>query len=195
MNPDDLELIAAISARDEAAFERFYRRHLDSVVAYGTRHCRDPHQVAELCALVFVSVWQGAISFDPDRGTPAAWLQGIATHRMNDLRRSDRRRSALAERLRERQVLAPDDIARLTERIDAERTAPEVVAAVRRLSPAQREVIEMVAIDGLTSGEVAARTGTTPTAVRMRLARARRSVRSAVGVPRPADDESTEVRP
>lgn len=185
MTDADPELIARIAAGDEGAFETFYRRHVDAVVAIAVRRCRDAHEVSELCAAVFLAVWQRAATFDTDRGEAGAWLHGIATHRLIDLRRSDRRRSALAARLIERRVLDGDDIERLTERIDAERDIDGVIDAVRALPEPQREVLSLVGVDGLTATEAAEQLGSTPAAVRMRLSRARRAVRGQL------DDEAT----
>lgn len=191
MNDDDPDLIAAIAAGDEAAFERFYRRHVDAVITYGVRRCRDAHEVSELAAAVFLSVWRSAGSFDASRGSASAWLNGIASNRLIDLRRGDQRRDALAARLIERRVLEPDDIDRLTERIDAERSARAVVSAVSDLPDTQREALTMVAIDGLTATEAADRIGTSPTAVRMRLVRARRGVQAALGLDLAAHEDAT----
>lgn len=192
---DDSTLLAAIAAGDESAFERFYRAHIDEVVALAVRRCRDPHEVSELCAAVFLSVWQSAGSFDESRGSATAWLHRIAANRLIDLRRGDRRRDALAARLIERRVLDYDDIERLAERIDAEREAPEVVDAVRSLPDVQREAVELVAIDGLTATEAAERIGTSPTAVRMRLSRARKTVRDAIDPQPDSHDDTAEVLP
>lgn len=188
MNDDDSELIARIATGDEEAFEAFYRRHVDAVVAGAVRRCRDAHEVTELCAAVFLAVWQRAATFDAGRGEVGAWLYGIATHRLIDLRRGDRRRTALAARLIERRVLDGDDIERLTERIDAERDAGNVIGVVRDLPEPQREALSLVAVDGLTATEAAEQLGSTPTAVRMRLSRARRTVRARL-----ADEATTST--
>lgn len=92
-------------------------------------------------------------------------------------------------------MLDYDDIERLAERIDAEREAPEVVDAVRSLPDVQREAVELVAIDGLTATEAAERIGTSPTAVRMRLSRARKTVRDAIDPQPDSHDDTAEVLP
>ncbi|MFN8049827.1 MAG: RNA polymerase sigma factor [Acidimicrobiales bacterium] len=186
----DHELIGRIAERDQTAFETFYRRHVGSIVALGTRRCRDAHEVSELCALVFLAVWERAAAYDPARGDARSWLFGIASNRFVDLRRGDRRRTALAARLIERRVLEPNDIDRLTDAIDAARAAGDVVAAVRELPDAQRQALTMVAVDGLSAVEAARELDTTPTAVRMRLSRARRTVRQTID---PPHDDAAEV--
>lgn len=169
------------TGRDVAAFEELYRRHVDYVVTYGTHRCRDPHEVAELRAAVFLAVWERSATFDAERGEPRAWITGIASHRLADLRRCDRRHRALSERLLERRVLDCDDMDRLTDRIDASRSARWLHDAIEALPEAQREVFLLVAVNGLTASEAAVRLGKTPTAVRMRLLRARQTLRGALG--------------
>ena len=78
-------------------------------------------------------------------------------------------------------MLDGDDIERLTERIDAERDADTVIDAIRALPGPQRDALALVAVDGLTATEAAERLGASPTAVRMRLSRARRTVRGRLG--------------
>lgn len=179
MRVSDSTLVESIADRDVAAFEEFYRRHVGHVVDYGTRRCRDPHEVAELCAAVFLAVWERGGTFDAGRGEPRAWITGIAGNKLADLRRRDQRHEALSARLLERRVLDDDDYERLAERMEAARSVGDLNEAIDGLPDAQREVLSLGAVDGLTASEAASRLGTTPTAVRMRLSRARRSLRGA----------------
>lgn len=181
MADDDADLIRRIADGDHTAFDAFYRRHVDRIVAYSVRRCRDPHEVAELCASVFLSVWERAATFDPTRGDAAPWLIGIASRRFVDLRRADRRQLALRDRMATQRVVDADDVERLGDRIDAVRASDDLVAALSALPPSQRDVVVLVALDGLSSGEAATLLGTNATAVRMRLSRARRTLRRAVG--------------
>ena len=50
----------------------------------------------------------------------------------------------------------------------------------QRLSPSEREVLELVAYDGLTPSEVAAMLNLSPNAARLRLSRARRHLRQVL---------------
>ena len=194
MTATDDDLIRAIAVGDVAAFEELYRRHVQRVLGFCVRRCRDAHEVSELCASVFLAVWEKAASFDPDRGDVGAWMNGIAANRLVDLRRGEQRQVALRERLVERRVLDTDDVERLTEQIDAARAAEPVAAVVQSLPTAQQEVIALVGVDGLSAAEAAQELGSTPTAVRMRLSRARRNVRSLLGLESAVNiDDSPEV--
>jgi RNA polymerase sigma-70 factor (ECF subfamily) len=61
--------------------------------------------------------------------------------------------------------------------IDAARQGPLLEAALARLSAGEREVLELVAYDGLSPTEVASVLDVTPNAARLRLSRARRHLR------------------
>jgi DNA-directed RNA polymerase specialized sigma24 family protein len=57
---DDETLLGAILAREEAACEVFYRRHLPRVLAYLLRETGDREATADLAAEVFASGSAGA---------------------------------------------------------------------------------------------------------------------------------------
>ncbi|MET7551869.1 sigma factor [Streptomyces sp. NPDC005500] len=106
---------------DPEAFEAFYREHVQAVLRYATRRSRDPHAAADLVAEVFLAAITAAAVYREELGSPIAWLHGIAR---NTAAAEDRRaaRAWSAEgRIAGRRLLDSDDIARLEERIDAER--------------------------------------------------------------------------
>lgn len=193
MEPSDADVLHAIAEGDVAALGVLYERHIDRIVTFAVGRCRDPHEVADLVAVVWMSVWQSAASFDADRGDAIGWLIGIASNRFVDLRRKEQRTEALRERLSGRRLLDADDIDRLSERIDAVAAAGVAEEAIAALPASQRAAFELVALDGLTAEEAATVVGSTPGAVRMRLGRARQSLRRRVTAARDIEDESTEV--
>lgn len=176
----DEELLAG-AGRDRAAFEEFYRRTVPRVVAFAARRCRRAEEVPDLVAAIWLEVIASAERFDPRRGHAVPWLLGVAANvTASDARRQAREREA-AERLAGRRMLAEDDVARLERAIDAAALAPEARAAIEELPPGERAVVELVALDGLTPEEAARALGLRPAAARMRLARARRKLRGALG--------------
>jgi RNA polymerase sigma-70 factor (ECF subfamily) len=70
-----------------------------------------------------------------------------------------------------------DDIASA---IDASRQAPILEEALARLTRSERDVLELVAYDGLSPTEAAVALDITPNAARLRLSRARRAVRAHI---------------
>src|SRR5437763_1376852 len=116
MNSDELARIAF----DEAALERFYRAHVEVVERFIARRVADAHLAADLTADVFLAAIDAARSYDSRRGTPSAWLVGIARNVVSsEFRRAARERRARG-RFDARELLDGDDVVRLQERIDAE---------------------------------------------------------------------------
>ncbi len=179
----DAELIRRVALVDADAFETLYRRHVDQVIRTATSRCTDPHEVGDVVAETFLAVWRNAGSFDASRGTVTQWISGIAAKRFLDLRRNDRRRRAIRERVTGRADITDFDLAELVEQIDARRVADSVGPALARLPWRQRVVFELVAVDGLSVAAAAAALGMSPSAVSMRLSRARRALRSDLAVP------------
>jgi len=163
---------------DPDAFEAFYRDHLETVRRFVARRVSDPHLAADLTADVFLAAIDAADGYRADRGSPAGWLLGVARHVVaGEVRRQVRQRRATS-RIAGRRLLDPDSVTRIEERIDAERFARELYAALDRLPPRDRALMELVALDGLPVAEAAAVLGVKPGTARVRLHRSRRLVQS-----------------
>jgi RNA polymerase sigma factor (sigma-70 family) len=175
----DEELVAALRT-DPAALEEFYRRHVRGLTRYAARRMRDPSEAADLIAAAFLEAVESSARYDPRRGRPIAWLTGIAAN----LAAVQERREAAAARALARvdgqRPLEPDDFDRLERQIDAARRVHRARAALDRLSPVEREMLELVGQEGLLPGEAARLLGISPVAARMRLARARKKARQAL---------------
>jgi len=180
-------------AYDPDAFEALYREHVAAVMRFVARRVADPYTAADLTAEVFLAVIGSAHTYRPSRGSPVAWLYGIA----RNVIAADRRRAAhqlqAATRIAGRRLLDDDDIARLEERIDAERAGRAACQALARLPHNERAVLELVAIDGLAVTDAAAALGIRPGTARVRLYRARRAARKALRPPAVPDTLPTEA--
>ncbi|MEI2774428.1 MAG: RNA polymerase sigma factor [Tetrasphaera sp.] len=161
---------------DPAAFETFYRAHVRQVERFIARRVADPHEAADLTADVFLAVLEEAHAYRPERGSPLAWVFGIARNTIADHQRGAARRLRLAGKISGRALLDPDSLARVEERLDAERAARHLYAALAALPPDERAVLELVALDGLSLTDVAAVLGVKPVTARVRLHRARRKI-------------------
>jgi RNA polymerase sigma factor (sigma-70 family) len=175
------EQLLAGAGGDRAAFEEFYRRTVARVVAFAARRCTRPEEVPDLVAAIWLEVIACAERFDPRRGKAVPWVLGVAANvTASEARRRAREREA-AERLAGRRVLDEDDVARLERAMDAAALGPEVRAAIDALPAGERVALELVAMEDLTPDQAARALGLRPAAMRMRLARARRKVRRALG--------------
>lgn len=170
----DVGLIAS----DPDAFEVFYREHLQTVRRAVARRVADPHLVADLTAEVFLAAVDSASTYRPERGAPAAWLVGVARHVVAAEFHRQARDRAVVRRVSGRRLLDTDSVARIEERIDAEREARELYGLLETLPPRERALMELIAIDGLSVPEAAAVLGVKPGTARVRLHRSRTRVQS-----------------
>jgi RNA polymerase sigma-70 factor, ECF subfamily len=192
VNPDQLQGIA----HDGLAFEAFYRENVEAVQRFIARRVADPHLAADLTADVFLALVDAAPSYREERGTPKAWLFGIARVVVaSQSRRSARERHATA-RIAGRRLLDGDDVARIQARIDAAAQARALYVALGRLPDGERAVLELVALDELSVTEAAAALGIRNVTARVRLHRARTSLRAQLSDERSTiDAELMEVAP
>ncbi|MEV6317049.1 RNA polymerase sigma factor [Streptomyces sp. NPDC051776] len=164
---------------DPEAFEAFYREHVQTVLRYATRRTRDPHAAADLVADVFVAAIAGAHGYRAEWGSPAAWLHGIARNVVASEHRRAARAWSAESRIAGHRLLESEDIARLEERIDAERACRGLLEQIAALPSGQRDLLELVAVDGLSVAEAARVLDINPVTARVRLHRARAAVRHA----------------
>jgi RNA polymerase sigma factor (sigma-70 family) len=187
-DPTDRDLLGRLHA-DPAAFELFYRRHIDLVIGFTARRVRDPADVADLVANTFVTVLTAARGYDSARGEPTAWLLGITARLIAGARRRRGRELAATARIAGRRLIDQGDIERLEERIDAARSGQAVIEALGRLRPRAREALLLIGADGLTPADAARVLGISSAAFRMRLSSARRALSGALTVPAATDGD------
>lgn len=177
----DAQLLDAAADGDAQAFSIFFRRHVDAITRYALRRCATPDDVSDLVGECFLVALQAAGRYRPETDTALPWLFGISRRLVAKQRRRLASRSRL---LAKTSNVFPrftdsedDDVASA---IDAARQAPALEAALARLSTSEREVLELVAYDGLTPTEAAFALGITANAARLRLSRARKTVRESL---------------
>lgn len=173
MNPSQLPRIA----HDPATLEAFYRGHVEAVEQFVVRRVDDPYLAADLTADVFLAAIDAAASYRPERGSPRAWLFGVARNVVaSEHRRAARERRANA-RIEGRRLLDENDVERMQQRIDAASQARSLFTALAQLPAAERAVLELVALDDLSVTEAAVALGLRPVTARVRLHRARAGLR------------------
>jgi RNA polymerase sigma factor (sigma-70 family) len=108
-------------------------------------------------------------------------------------RRSASRRRLLAKTSNVFPRFSESEADAVARAIDASRQAPALERALARLSLSEREVLLLVAFDGLSPSEAAITLGITANAARLRLSRARKTVKDALAVDPalPWDPEAT----
>ncbi len=155
---------------DATRFEGLFSGYYWLVLSYARRRaCDDTAQ--DVVNEVFAIAWR---CLDDVPSDAAGWLIATARKVLANERRSGERRSALYQRLGQERTPSPSPS---DERIEA---AQRWSTALARLSPRDREVLTLVAWDGLTNRQAATALGCSQSAFGMRLNRARRRLLDAL---------------
>src|SRR5687768_15860163 len=111
----DNELLRLMSDGDGQAFSEIYRRHHLSIYRFA-RLMSDSKTIAEdVTQEVFMVLIREASRFDPERGTLAAFLYGIARNHVKRVQKRDRFHISLADETENHedtaiiQLIAPDN--------------------------------------------------------------------------------------
>ena len=154
-------------------FEAAYRELYEPICGYTLRRVREPEDAAEVIAETFATLWR---RFDrcPQGDELRPWLFGAARRVIANQRRGERRRSALGERLIEN--LDRD----VFETADSAQESSSLARAFASLSESDRELLSLVAWEGLTREELAVAFGTSRAVVRLRLHRASKRLHAAL---------------
>lgn len=167
--------VQAVATQPED-LEAFYREHLAFVCLYLARRVSDPFVIADLTADVFVAVIRSAESYRRELGPPRAWLTGVVRRVLADHWRAGAREGDIVRRLEGRRLLDDDGVDRIVQRVDAETQARTLLTSIAQLPVPLRNVVELVAVDGLAVTDAAVVLGITPGAARVRYHRARRAL-------------------
>jgi len=146
-------------------FEEIYAANCGPILGYALRRTSNGDDAADVVAETFLTAWR-RLDDVPSGDGARLWLYGVARRVLANYHRGERRRFELADRLRpelERVHLDQDCIGQLA----------GIAAAFRGLPEADRELLALVAWEGLDHGQIADVLGCSRNAVRIRLHRAR----------------------
>jgi RNA polymerase sigma factor (sigma-70 family) len=147
-------------------FEELYADHQVPVLGYALRRTDNTDDAADVLAETFLAAWR-RLEEVPAGDQARLWLYGTARRVLANHRRGERRRLALAERLRA-------DLAATYRPPELDGGAADLAAAFRRMPQADQDVLALAGWEGLDPGEIAAVIGCSRNAARIRLHRARR---------------------
>lgn len=150
-----------VSERHE--FERIYATNYDDVLRYCLRRS-NREDALDAAAETFTVAWRRREDMPSERALP--WLYGVARRILANQWRSAQRRSNALARLT---VAGTDPIGEPELQIVRDHESREVVAAIGRLRPVDREVIRLAGWEELCRDEIGVALGCTPNAVTKRL--------------------------
>jgi RNA polymerase sigma-70 factor (ECF subfamily) len=157
-----------ISAR--ARFDALFSSYRRPVLAYAMRRTTTPADAEDATAEAFTIAWRKIDAIPTDE--PLPWLYAVARRVLANQRRGRGRRERLTALLRVDDVATPEPAGE-------DHDGPAFVA-LATLSPADQELLRLVAWEELGNREVAQVLGISANAVAIRLHRARSRVAAAL---------------
>jgi RNA polymerase sigma-70 factor (ECF subfamily) len=173
---DTRELVARAQQGDDEAFRKLVRVHYDRIHRWALALTGDEDDADDVIQLALLKFYRTLQDY---RGQAqlTTWLYTILRSSAGELLRSSTRRSRLAEKashLEVPEVRVPDPASTVAQ----ERLAELALEFYRELPDRQREVFDLVDLQGYTPSEAAELMGARPVTVRSHLLHARRTIRS-----------------
>jgi len=95
----DVELLRRLAAGDDDAFLEFYRRHQGGLYRYAMHMSGSPQSAADVVQDTFLTLIRHTSKYDEEKGTPAAFLFGIARNHLRKLHEKEGRYVPLSDEL------------------------------------------------------------------------------------------------
>jgi RNA polymerase sigma factor (sigma-70 family) len=175
---DDLQIIESARGGDADAFRSLVGRYHARLHAWAMALTGDADDADDVEQTALVRIHRGLPGY---QGTArfTTWLYPIVRSAAADLHRSRRRRSGILERISASEAAA-DAGAIDAESLDRRRLTELVLRFFEELPARQREIFNLIDLQGYTAGEVAKMVGVEAVTVRTHLLRARRTLRGRV---------------
>ncbi|MGH3381982.1 MAG: RNA polymerase sigma factor [Actinoallomurus sp.] len=152
---------------DEDEFAAIYAKNYQPLLGYALRRCHSPDDAADVVAETFTVAWRRAGDLPP--GDEARlWLYGVARRVLANHLRGERRHSIKTAMLRDELAVSPAAAA------PAPLEGTPVAVVFLELPERDRELLALVAWEGLGNTEIATVLGCSRNAVNIRLHRARK---------------------
>jgi len=180
-SPQDRALIDRLKRRDPQALAELYDHYGRMVYSLALRVVRDPGIAEDLVQETFLRVWNRIHLVDSEKGSIGVWLLAIARNRALDYLRSSagRDRSSAVE-------LNEADHAPLYGEMEAGLLMSDQVrrvkAALEKMEPNYRTVMELAYFEGLSQSEMSVKMGQPLGTIKTWVRTALQSLRDELGV-------------
>ncbi|CAN5447806.1 ECF RNA polymerase sigma factor SigK [soil metagenome] len=150
------ELLQRAGRGDQRAFAELYDELADLVNGVVIKVVRDPSQSDEVTQEVFVELWRLSARYDEHRGSVRSWAATVAHRRAIDRVRSEQSARDRVEREISNVSIEHDEVAdEVIAEMGVSMDRARVRRALDRLTPLQRQAIELAYFGGHTYREVA----------------------------------------
>lgn len=182
--PTDRELIATMKSAGSSAFRELYRRHAPAVHSFIQTGIESAADVEDVFQEVFTTAWQKLDAEQMPGESALPWLLVTARNLTSNLNRKRSRDGTIA--LEEADVEGIDNA--FESGVSAEESQA-VRAALAKLSPIDRKIVNLCLQQNMLYKEAARATSGSIGAVRNRLSRARRFLRGELASVRGEEHE------
>ncbi len=128
--------------------EQIYTDYKDKVFAYIRNHVNSQEDAEDLCADVFVKVYDKLDTFDESKARISTWIYSITSNTVIDFYRTNHVHSEIPEDLSDTKSTIEDDI--LTQE-----SLSSLATALKKLPQEQMDIIVLRYYKGLTLQEIA----------------------------------------
>jgi RNA polymerase sigma-70 factor (ECF subfamily) len=163
---------------DRRAYETLLTEVATTVRDFVRKRLPDVESQEEVVQDTLLCIHRDRHTYDPERPFHP-WMYAITRHRLSDHLEKQRRRNQI-------EVLAEEET---EDPVSAETSASDQRAqgilrhALAQLSKTQREIIQMLKLDGLSVTEISTRTGLTASNVKVTAHRGYKRLRALIGEP------------
>jgi RNA polymerase sigma-70 factor (ECF subfamily) len=162
-----------VAAGDVSAVDDCLAQYGALVWSLARRHCANRTDAEDAVQDAFISIWQGAGKFDPDKGAETTFITMIARRRLIDRHRKQGRHLDTFS-LEDHQVAGSENH---TKQVETSDEAALVRKRIEELRPDERRVLELAISEGMSQSRIAEATnmplGTVKTHARRGLLRLR----------------------
>ena len=174
---DLLALIGRVAREDRVALAALYKASSPQLFGLALRILRDRASAEEVLLDVYVQIWQTATTYRKERGTPWAWMLLMTRSRAIDRLRSKASREMAHAQPIDTLNFSADPTPGPEENSDMAKRRRVIIAALAKLTPEQRQAVDLAFFSGLSHSEIAAKLekplGTVKTLIRSGLMRLR----------------------
>jgi len=173
-------LVAAlvrVAAGDRGALQFIYKQTAAKLFGVCLRILPDKIEAEDVVQEVYVTVWRRAGTFDPDRGSPIAWLAAIARNRAIDRLRGGTRRMKPLEDAADIIDTAPSALSAVI----TNETHRRLMACIDGLDARDASAIRETFLDGATYEKLASRLSIPLGTIKSRIRRSLVQLRECLG--------------
>lgn len=151
----DAVLMDLIQARKQWALEVLFKRYLARGISYARRAGVDYQTAEDIVADAFIKVWNHSEKFQAMRGSFGGWFHAMVHNlAIDELRRMQTRSNAQCKAYMETGILGmADDDNEFTQEIER----IQIRSALTALPQAQRDLLQMAYLEGMSRREIARR--------------------------------------